>query len=202
MGVTINQMPAPHEVDFTDRLQVELARRVGMSWRDLRRGAAMSLLRDRLFGTDLDALEPGQVDTLELIVQQPEWRMSELADALRVDPSTATRAVQRMVALGLAERQTSRDDGRVVMVSATPAGRQWHDRLLAKRRVIMGRLLGEFSPDERIVFAEMLERFVGALDELVDELAGSRHERAPQRNALSDHPPSGSSLGNAVRTAS
>lgn len=169
-------MPARHEVDFDDDEQVELAGRLGRSWRDMRRGAAMALLRDRLFGTDLGALEPGQVDTLELIVQQPEWRMSELADALRVDPSTATRAVQRMVALGLAERQTCRDDGRVVMVSATPAGREWHAQLLDKRRVLMGRLLGEFSPDERVVFASYLERFVGALDELVDELVESRHE--------------------------
>ena len=77
-------MPARHEVDFDDDEQVELAGRLGRSWRDMRRGAAMALLRDRLFGTDLGALEPGQVDTLELIVQQPEWRMSELADALRV----------------------------------------------------------------------------------------------------------------------
>lgn len=164
-------MPARYEVDFDDADQVELARRVGGSWRELRRGAAMSALRDRLFATEKGVLEPGQVDTLELIVQRPEWRMSELAEALRVDPSTATRAVQRMVALGLAERRTCRDDGRVVMVSPTDLAREWHDQLVAKRRVLFGRLLGEFAPEERPVLSSMLERFVGALDELVEELA-------------------------------
>ena len=67
----------------------------------------MVALRDHLFGAGEDALEPGQVDTLDLLVQQPAWRMTDLADALRVDPSTATRAVQRLVRAGLAERGQS-----------------------------------------------------------------------------------------------
>ena len=49
------------------------------------------------------------MDTLDLLVQQPAWRMSELAEALRVDPSTATRAVQRLVRAGLADRRSRAD---------------------------------------------------------------------------------------------
>jgi DNA-binding MarR family transcriptional regulator len=84
-------------VDLDDEEQLALALRIGNSWKELRRGAAMGVLRDHLFGAGPDALEPGQVDTLELLVGRDAWRMSELAEALRVDPSTATRAVQRLV---------------------------------------------------------------------------------------------------------
>ena len=82
----------------------------------------MAALRDSLFGTGADALEQGQMDTLDLLATQASWRMSDLAEALRVDPSTATRAMQRLVNVGLACRKPSDDDGRVVMAAITAAG--------------------------------------------------------------------------------
>jgi DNA-binding MarR family transcriptional regulator len=144
--------------------------RVGRAWKELRRGAAMGVLRDHLFGSGADALEPGQVDTLELLVARDAWRMSELAEALRVDPSTATRAVQRLVKAGMASRTTSVDDARVVMVSATPAGRARAKRISELRRETLIAMLRKFSEDEREQFAEYMERFVATLDEFVRQL--------------------------------
>ncbi|MBU3703389.1 MAG: MarR family transcriptional regulator, partial [Ilumatobacteraceae bacterium] len=77
---------------------------IGFSWRELRRGAVADRLRDKLFGEGDSALDPGQVDTLDLLVERESWRMGDLAEALRVDPSTATRAIQRLEKLHLAER--------------------------------------------------------------------------------------------------
>ena len=45
-----------------------------------------------------------QLDVLELIVGRPQWRMTELAQASRVDPSTMTRTIDRMTRNGLVER--------------------------------------------------------------------------------------------------
>ena len=81
----------PEQVDLSLEDERLAALHIGTAWKELRRGAAMSILRDHMFGAGKDAVEPGQVDTLDLLVQQPAWRMSDLADALRVDPSTATR---------------------------------------------------------------------------------------------------------------
>ena len=142
-----------------------LAARIGHAWKELRRGAAMAALRDHLFGTGDDALEPGQFDTLELLVQRDAWRMSDLADALRVDPSTATRAVQRLLRGGLAERRPSTRDGRVVMVSATPLGRERHDAIARNRRHVMAAVLAPFDATERRQLADLLERMVAALDD-------------------------------------
>jgi DNA-binding MarR family transcriptional regulator len=153
--------------------EMALAQRIGHSWRELRRGAAMSALRGQLFGEGDDALEPGQWDSLDLLVQRPSWRMSDLADALRVDPSTATRAVQRLLKAGLAERATCEDDGRVVRVSASDEGRARHVAISQHRRQLMAHILGRFDDDERERLAELLERFVSALDDAASGLTGT-----------------------------
>lgn len=144
--------------------------RIGAAWKELRRGAAMSVLRDHLFGSGDNALEPGQVDTLELLVARDPWRMSELAEALRVDPSTATRAVQRLVKAGIAERTACSDDARVVMVSATEPGRVRHRAIVDLRRATLTAMLATFTTNEREQFAEYLDRFVAALDDYVRQL--------------------------------
>jgi DNA-binding MarR family transcriptional regulator len=160
-------MSSPQAVDLRDPEQRQLAVRIGLAWIELRRGAAMSALRDHLFGTGDDALEQGQMDSLDLLAQQPSWRMSDLADALRVDPSTATRAVQRLVRSGLAIRSPGEDDGRVVMVTITPAGTLRHAEVAERRGQVMAHLLGEYTPNERVQLADMLERFIASVDEFV-----------------------------------
>jgi DNA-binding MarR family transcriptional regulator len=175
--------PRRDPVDFTDPLESEHAYRIALAWRELRRGASAAALRDHFFGTHDDALDPGQMDTLDLLIQRPEWRMSELAEALRVDPSTATRAVQRLVNDGLAERRPSGADGRVVMVVASDEGRRRHDDVAVRRVRAMGRLLAPFDAVERAELAELMTRFVNSLDDLVDELAT---EQADQASLVAD----------------
>jgi DNA-binding MarR family transcriptional regulator len=147
----------------------ELAVRIGGSWRAIRRGAAWVGLRDYLYGTGSDALDQGQMDTLDLLAQQDSWRMSDLAEQLRVEPSTATRAVQRLEKDGLATRQPSADDGRVVEVSVTSAGRARHRDVANRRTVLMTHILSTYSADELPQLADMLERFVASIDEFVAE---------------------------------
>ena len=76
--------------------------RVGAAWRELRRGASMQAFRPMVYGEGDEALDLGQVDVLDLLVFHGSARMGELAEALRVDASTATRAVNRLVDAGLA----------------------------------------------------------------------------------------------------
>ncbi len=149
-------------VDFTDPLDREQALRIGRAWTELRRGASMSGLRDYIYGSD-DPLDQGQMDALDLLSRR-DRTMRGLAERLRVDPSTATRAVKSLVDDGLAERYQSPDDGRVVMVRITTEGKRRHADVDARRSHAMAQILGEFSPAERADLAGMLQRFVGALD--------------------------------------
>lgn len=162
--------PRPTPIDFDDPYQREVALRVGRAWRDIRRGASMSALVDYFFGTGDDALESGQMDTLDVLVQQDAWRMGDLAEALRVDPSTATRAVQRLERFGYATRCTNPDDKRVVLVSVTDAGRIRHAAAQTRRLDALRAIMEEFDTKERQQLAAFLERFVHALDDFVADV--------------------------------
>jgi DNA-binding MarR family transcriptional regulator len=92
--------------------------------------------------------------------------MGDLAEALRVDPSTATRAIQRLEKLDLARRSALPSDGRVVTVSVTPAGRERHAIISERRLKAMSQILSRFSPTELVALEELLGRFVKAIDEV------------------------------------
>ena len=74
---TVNPLShsSSHPVD-----DLECIAAIGNAWRDLRRGAAASSLRSKLFGEGESALDPGQVDTLDLLVEREFWRMGDLAE--------------------------------------------------------------------------------------------------------------------------
>ena len=173
-------------VDLGQPDQLQLAVRIGLAWIEIRRGASASALRDYLFGTGEDALDQGQSDTLDLLVTRPAWRMSELAEALRVDPSTATRAIQRLVNEGLATRNACSEDGRVVNVSVSKTGKRQYAEVSKRRRVLLTHLLGSYSPDQRVQLADMLERFVASIDDFVEQLHADPADPAdPEQH----HPP-------------
>lgn len=158
-------------VDFRNRTDREHARRIGRAWIELRRGAAASALRSYLFGTE-KALEQGQMDALDLLTRR-ERPMKELAARLRVEPSTATRAVQRLEHDGLAERFTSPQDGRVVLVRITDEGRRRHDAVAERRSIAMMHILSEFDPRERAQLADLMDRLIASIDDVVGRLDGA-----------------------------
>lgn len=145
---------------------VELARRIGLAWRDLRRGASMAVLQSLLYGET--GLDLGQLDTLEHLVHGDGQRMSDLADALRVDASTATRAVQRLVDAGFAERSPDPGDARCVIVRATRLGRSRHEELIASRRASLVEMISPIPVADRRSLAHGMEQLVAALDAFVE----------------------------------
>lgn len=155
--------------DPRQRELYDLAVRIGLSWRQIRRGAAGSALRDWLYGGVVAAVEHGQMDTLEMLSQRQCWRMSELADALGIDPSTLTRGVQRLERNGLAQRTPSAADRRVVEVALTAEGERVHQVLVERRTELMTHILRSYRTAELREFADLLERFVASVGTFVAE---------------------------------
>lgn len=153
----------------------DIVARIGWAWRELRRGESSAVVRDQLFGIGPDAVEPAQLDVLDLLITRDHWRMSDLAASLRVDPSTMTRTLQRMEAAGLAWRSPGTDDGRVVTVQPTAEGRQRHRVVAARRTEIVTRLLTGFTRAEQVQLVELLERFISAVDEYAARGAPVHH---------------------------
>lgn len=148
------------------------ATRIALAWRELRRGASGQTLRNHLLGPTGPRLEQSQLDALEIIAEAPGGMpMSDFADAMRVEPSSATRAVDRLVQLGLAERVRDADDKRVVMARTTADGAATVTEVNRLRAMGMRRLLEPFDDDEREQLASLLERFVESIDRVVDEIA-------------------------------
>ncbi len=154
--------------DLDDPVDRDHAVRIGMAWIELRRGAGSARLRDYFFGRE-NPLEQGQMDALDLLTRR-DRTMKGLAGRLRIEPSTATRAVQRIVKDGLAERYASADDGRVVMVRVTPEGLRRHAAVAERRAIALARIIGSFAPDERVQLADLLERLTDAVTDVVDQL--------------------------------
>ena len=131
----------------------ELIMRIASSWRDLRR------MRPRDLSIPLPV---GQIDTLDAIARLGPCSMLELSDALRIDASTATRAVEPLVRSGLVERERSERDGRTVLVSLSREGRRVEYQLTAERLANVERTLEGFSEIERRRLADYLERMLAA----------------------------------------
>jgi DNA-binding MarR family transcriptional regulator len=161
-----------NKIDLCDPVDRVHALRIGSSWVDLRRGPATAGLREYLLGPD-DPLEQGQMDALDMLINRDSRTMSSLAGRLRVNRSTATRAVDRLVTDGLVERFPSPDDGRVVLVRITAEGRRRHAAIDKRRSKAMQQILSEFNSDEREQLATLLERLVSSVDRAVETLGDS-----------------------------
>lgn len=125
--------------------------RIASAWRDLRRMKPSDLSID---------LPVGQIDTLDVIARIGPCTMNALSDALRIDASTATRAVEPLVNSGLVARHRGEQDGRQMIVELTRAGRRVERQLTEERLARVDRSLADFDPAERETLADMLERMV------------------------------------------
>jgi DNA-binding MarR family transcriptional regulator len=73
--------------------------------------------------------------------------------------------------MGLAERLTSKDDGRVVQVAVTIQGRERHTLVSARRMEMMKVIFENFSGEERTNLAHLLEKLVASIDSALKEVS-------------------------------
>jgi DNA-binding MarR family transcriptional regulator len=104
-------------------------------------------------------LPEAQLRCLFAMARQGPCTMSQLSERLQVHPSTATELVERLIQAGLAERQRSEEDRRVVWVGLTAAGRE----TVAQRRQAFRQHLLSFL--ERLT-AEQRQAMFSALQTL------------------------------------
>ena len=109
-------------------------------------------------------LTPTQHLALSTAADDGPLRLGALAARLGTSDSAATRAVDVLVAAGLAERVPDPEDGRGVLVAATADGRA---RVADARSVLESVLAGtdaRLGAADRDRLAELLERTAAALE--------------------------------------
>ena len=91
-----------------------------------------------------------------------EVSVRDLAGALDVAHSTASRLLDRAVASGMVTRGRSSTDARSVSATLTPAGRDLAVESAAFRAAYLGELTVGWTAAERRTFADLLGRFSSA----------------------------------------
>ena len=114
-------------------------------------------------------LTPSQLSALASIDRLGPLQLGDLARVESVAPPTLTRAVSRLEEQGLVRRRQDPDDGRAVLVEATPAGRRSLQELRQARVAYLADRLATLSDPDRAVVA----RAVGLLGELLGPPAPS-----------------------------
>ena len=109
-----------------------------------------------------------QYRALVVLASRGPQRMTDLAAALAVTPSTAGRMCDRLVRKGLIRRHRARADRRAVQVSVTAAGREVVDQATARRRALIAAILGRLPAAEQSAVAAALELFSAAAGEIPD----------------------------------
>lgn len=148
--------------------QVGLQRQIGTAWREIRRGASAIRIKDLFYGAGPDGLDLALADALTVLCQAGPMRMGELADALHITPASTTRAVTCLVDKGYAKRVKDAGDQRSIVVSATDAGHERHLIIAARVQSGLDQILSEFDPNEQLLLADFLGRFVHSVERYVE----------------------------------
>lgn len=130
---------------------------------DLLHSAAVRMLRRVRavdVGMDLDGPRASLLSVLAFGGPQPVTRLAEIE---QVSPPAITKLVTALEAEGLVVRERSATDRRVVLVTATTAGRQRLERGRAARVRAVAALLADASPEDLSALrhaAEILARLL------------------------------------------
>jgi DNA-binding MarR family transcriptional regulator len=125
-------------------------------------------LATRSLGAAAEETTIAQYRALVVLASRGPQRISDLAGALEVAPSTAGRMCDRLVRKGLIRRHRAREDRRAVLVSITAAGRQVVDQATERRRELIARLLARLSPEQQRAAADALRAFADVTGEIPD----------------------------------
>jgi DNA-binding MarR family transcriptional regulator len=105
---------------------------------------------------------------VELAARGPQ-RLVDLAGALDVDPSTATRMCDRLVRKGLVSRRRASADRRTVRVTLAPPGRDLVAEVTRSRRAELAIVLARLPEYDRRPVLAALRAFAAAAGELPEQ---------------------------------
>jgi DNA-binding MarR family transcriptional regulator len=101
-------------------------------------------------------LSPHHVRALRVITDRSGTRLSELAEALRIAPRSATEVADALQARGLVERTSDPTDRRAVVLMPTEAGRRVQTEIAAARAADNRDLFARLDADDRATLARIL----------------------------------------------
>lgn len=112
-----------------------------------------------------DVVTVPQFRTMVVLRTHGPSRLNSLADRLRVQPSTALRSVDRLIANQLVTRQENAADRREVVIDLTERGRRLVETVTTARREAIAEIARAIPPDQLGHLIEALTAFGTAAGE-------------------------------------
>lgn len=106
-----------------------------------------------------DAISLAQFRLLVVLDTRGQQKVTDLAEALDVNPSTATRALDRVVEAGLVDRQTNPNSRREVHVRLTKAGERLVRNVTRRRRQEIAEIVARMPRTHRAGLIRALNSF-------------------------------------------
>jgi DNA-binding MarR family transcriptional regulator len=125
-----------------------------------------------------------QYRTLIVLASRGPQRAADLAAELGVQPSTASRLCDRLVARGLVTWQPSRSDRRAVCIALTAAGRDLVGQAMARRRESLSDLANRVQIDDIESFTQTVEKLAVGAGELPEAQWWQKWERSTLPDAM------------------
>jgi len=145
-----------------------LAGELSHCWHELGGVLASRRLLASLHGA-AGRLTPTKLRALDVLAEGG-LRLGELAERVGVDETTATRMVDRLEQMGLAERRGSPRDRRVTVVGLTTAGSQLVAAVDEQRRRFFADVLVALDPTERAELVRLTAKAAAVLRSRSEEL--------------------------------
>lgn len=109
-----------------------------------------------------DTITIPQFRLLVLLANEDPLKLTAIAGHLGVNPSTATRMVDRLVSAGLIERETNPASRREVVVRLSHAGRTLVAGVTSRRRAEIAEIVGRMSTTSRRGLVRAMSAFAAA----------------------------------------
>lgn len=114
-------------------------------------------------------LYPGQPPLLFSLSHKNGQSQRELADNLKVKPSTVTVMIKRMEKTALIERKQDEDDQRISRIFITDEGREICNELISIYDRIENEAFANFTPEEKVILRRLLMQLRENLEEVCNK---------------------------------
>ncbi|MEV6638931.1 MarR family transcriptional regulator [Amycolatopsis sp. NPDC051371] len=125
---------------------------------------AMVTIADATVGRNTEQLTLTQFRALRVVVDRTPVTMGRVARELALNPSSVTRACDKLVELTLLEKAPNPLNRRETLLAPTAPGRRLVDCVDRDRRQVLAAVLGRLDPDARDAAITAFERFADAVE--------------------------------------
>ncbi len=103
-------------------------------------------------------LQKGQFIFLTRICESPGLNYIQLSNLLRVDKTTTTKAVQKLITGGYLRKAQDEFDSRAYKLYPTPKALEVYDSVIEEENINIGLCLKGFTPEEIMMVCEFVGR--------------------------------------------